>query len=176
MWNVLPCSLLFVLCYSASERGSAEWQRGQGRTFHIQAIMRWSCFMPFHHFFIKRREERERAFYFYENGSLLLAKLIASCNAKPIPIRTFSAQQLFQATNNFSSEKLVIGLSIWYKGSLEGWIVLIKCSFVRNAKPIPIRTFSPQQLRQATNNYPAEHLEIYWYKGSLEGRIVLIKR
>ena len=132
--------------------------------------------MPFHHFFIKRREERERAFYFYENGSLLLAKLIASCNAKPTPIRTFSAQQLRQATNNFSFEKLVMEFSIWYKGSLEGRIVLIKCSFVCNAKPIPIRTFSPQQIRQATNNYPAEHLEIYWYKGSLEGRIVLIKR
>ena len=49
-------------------------------------------------------------------------------------------------------------------------------SFVCNAKTIPIRTFSPQQLRQATNNYPAEHLGIYWYKGSLEGRIVLINR
>uniref|UniRef100_A0A7N2M8Z7 Protein kinase domain-containing protein n=2 Tax=Quercus lobata TaxID=97700 RepID=A0A7N2M8Z7_QUELO len=60
-----------------------------------------------------------------------------------------------------------------------GWlgrIALIKGSFVRNAKPIPIHTFSPQQPRQATNNYPAEHLGIYWYKGSLEGRIVLIKR
>ncbi|KAK4575753.1 hypothetical protein RGQ29_026631 [Quercus rubra] len=120
-------------------------------------------------------KERQRAFYFYENGSLLLEKLIASCNAKPIPIRTFSTQQLFQATNNFSSEKLVKGFSILYKGSLEGRIVLIKRSFVCNAKPIPIRTFSPQQLRQATNNYPAEHLGIYWYKGSLEGRIVLIK-
>ena len=58
--------------------------------------------------------------------SLLLEKLIASCNAKPIPIRTFSAQQLFQATNNFSSEQLVKGFSIRYKGSLEGRIVLIK--------------------------------------------------
>ncbi|XP_065622863.1 serine/threonine-protein kinase ZRK1-like isoform X2 [Quercus suber] len=141
--------------------------------------MRWSWFMPYHHFFIKRRqerEERERAFYFYENGSVLLEKLIASCNGKPIPIRTFSAQQLFQATNNFSSEKLVMGLSIWYKVSLEGRMVLIKAYFVRNAKPIPIRTFSPQQLRQATNNYPAQHLGVYWYKGSLEGRIVLINR
>ena len=81
--------------------------------------------MPYH-FFIKRREERERAFYFYENGSKLIEKLIAFCNAKPIPIRTFSAQQLFQATNNFSSEKLVKGFSIRYKGSLEGRIVLIK--------------------------------------------------
>ena len=82
--------------------------------------------MPYHHFFIKRREEREereRAFYFYENGSLLLEKLIASCNAKPIPIRTFSPQQLRQATNNFSSERVN---RFWYKGSLEGRIVFIK--------------------------------------------------
>ncbi|XP_030932841.1 non-functional pseudokinase ZED1-like [Quercus lobata] len=142
--------------------------------------MRWSWFMPFHHFFFKRIEETERAFY--ENGSKLLEKLIASCNAKPIPIRTFSPQQLRQATNNFSSEQLVTGFSIRYEVSLEGRIVLIKGSFVHikgsfvhNAKPIPIRTFSPQQLRQATNNYPAQHLGVCWYKGSLEGRIVLIK-
>ncbi|XP_050246491.1 serine/threonine-protein kinase ZRK1-like isoform X16 [Quercus robur] len=140
--------------------------------------MRWSWFTS-DHFFNKtrrerkEREERERAFY--ENGSKLLEKLIASCNAKPIPIRTFSPQQLRQATNNFSSEKLVMGFSIRYKVSLEGRIVLIKGSFVHNAKTIPIRTFSPQQLRQATNNYPAQHLGTYWYKGSLEGRIVLIK-
>ncbi|KAF3948539.1 hypothetical protein CMV_025479 [Castanea mollissima] len=92
--------------------------------------MRWSWFMPYH-FFIKRkqREERkereERAFY--ENGSLLLEKLIVCCNAKPIPIPTFSPQQLLLATNNFSfSEQLLIGNPIWYKGSLEGRIVLIK--------------------------------------------------
>nr|XP_023924822.1 wall-associated receptor kinase-like 8 [Quercus suber] len=138
--------------------------------------MRWSWFMPYH-FFIKRREERkERERAFYENGSKLLEKLIASCNAKPIPIRTFSPQQLRQATNNFSSEKLVMEFAVWYEGSLEGRIVFIKGSFVRNLKPIPIRTFYPQQLRQATNNYPAQRLGIYWYKGSLEGRIVLIKR
>ncbi|XP_030929801.1 non-functional pseudokinase ZED1-like isoform X1 [Quercus lobata] len=141
--------------------------------------MRWNWFASYHFFFKrieerKQREERERLFY--ENGSKLLEKLIASCNAKPIPIRTFSAQQLRQATNNFSSEKLVMGFSIWYKGSLEGQIVLIKGSFVHNVKLIPIRTFSPQQLRQATNNYLSQHLGIYWYKGSLEGRIVLIKR
>ncbi|KAK4593672.1 hypothetical protein RGQ29_017679 [Quercus rubra] len=88
--------------------------------------MRWSWFMPYH-FFIKRREEREeRERAFYENGSLLLEKLIASCNAKPIPIRTFSAQQLYQATNNFSSELRGDFWSYWYKGSLEGRIVLIK--------------------------------------------------
>ncbi|KAL0000548.1 hypothetical protein SO802_014329 [Lithocarpus litseifolius] len=94
--------------------------------------MRWSWFTSYHFFNKTRRErrerdERERAFY--ENGSKLLEKLIASCNAKPIPIRTFSPQQLLLATNYYSSEQLVIGFSIWYKGSLEGRIVLIKHSF-----------------------------------------------
>ena len=101
-------------------------------TFHIQAIMRWNWFTSYHFFNKtrkqreerKEREERERAFY--ENGSLLLEKLIASCNAKPIPIPTFSAQQLLLATNNYSSEILRGRWVNWYKGSLEGRIVLIK--------------------------------------------------
>ena len=91
--------------------------------------MRWSWFTS-DHFFNKtrrerkEREERERAFY--ENGSKLIEKLIACCNAKPIPIRTFSPQQLLLATNNYSSELLGVDWSYWYKGSLEGRIVLIK--------------------------------------------------
>ena len=88
--------------------------------------MRWSWFTSDHFFNKTRRKRKERERAFYENGSKLLEKLIASCNAKPIPIRTFSPQQLRQATNNYSSEQLVIGFSIWYKGSLEGRIVLIK--------------------------------------------------
>ena len=82
--------------------------------------MRCSWFTD--HFFNKRREERA----FYENGSLLLEKLIACCNAKPIPIRTFSLQQLLLATNNFSSEHLAYYRAYWYKGSLEGRIFVIK--------------------------------------------------
>ena len=69
-------------------------------------------------------KEKERAFY--ENGSKLVEKLIASCNAKPIPIHTFSLQQLLLATNNYSSEHLAYYQAYWYKGSLEGRIVLIK--------------------------------------------------
>ncbi|KAF3951818.1 hypothetical protein CMV_022571 [Castanea mollissima] len=92
--------------------------------------MRGNWFTSYHFFnkTRKQREERkereERAFY--ENGSLLLEKLIASCNGKPIPIRTFSAQQLLLATNNYSSELLRGRWVHWYKGSLEGRIVLIK--------------------------------------------------
>ena len=82
--------------------------------------MRWSWFTD--QFFNKRKGERA----FYENGSVLLEKLIASCNAKPIPIRTFSLQQLLLATNNFSSEHLAYYRAYWYKGSLEGRIFVIK--------------------------------------------------
>ncbi|KAL0000552.1 hypothetical protein SO802_014333 [Lithocarpus litseifolius] len=64
--------------------------------------MRWSWFTD--QFFNKRKQREERAFY--ENGSLLLEKLIASRNAKPIPIPNFSPQQLLLATNNYSSEHL----------------------------------------------------------------------
>ncbi|KAF3952764.1 hypothetical protein CMV_021717 [Castanea mollissima] len=93
--------------------------------------MRWSWFMPYHHFFIKRRQEREerkeRERAFYENGSKLLEKLIVCCNAKPIPIPTFSPQHLLLATNNFSSSELLGRERPYrYKGSLEGRIVLIK--------------------------------------------------
>ena len=72
------------------------------------------------HFFNKRRKERERAFF--ENGSKLLEKLIASCNGRSIPIRTFSDQQLGQATNNYCEKQEWC----WYKGSLEGRIVFVK--------------------------------------------------
>ncbi|KAL4618623.1 hypothetical protein ACB092_06G024000 [Castanea dentata] len=76
------------------------------------------------HFFkgIKERKERERLFL--ENGSKVLEKLVASCNGKPVPLRTFSAQELCQATNNYC-ENLVWN---WYKGSLEERIVLVKRS------------------------------------------------
>ncbi|GMY20210.1 non-functional pseudokinase ZED1-like [Fagus crenata] len=46
---------------------------------------------------------------------MLLEKLIVSCNAKPIPIRTFSAQELQQATDNYANYQFWD----WYKGSLE---------------------------------------------------------
>ena len=68
----------------------------------------------------EKREKRERAFL--ENGSKLLEKLIVSCNGKSIPIRSFSAQELQQATNDYSKR---YGMR-WYEGSLEGRMVLVK--------------------------------------------------
>ena len=67
----------------------------------------------------EEREEREKAFA--ESGSKLLEKLIAFCNGKPIPIRSFSAQDLHQATNNYCEHQAWH----WYKGSLEGRVVLV---------------------------------------------------
>jgi len=49
----------------------------------------------------KREEEREKKRAFLENGGLVLEKLVACCNGRPIPIRTFSYQQLVLATHNF---------------------------------------------------------------------------
>ncbi|XP_030928909.1 non-functional pseudokinase ZED1-like [Quercus lobata] len=65
-------------------------------------------------------KEKERAFL--ENGSKVLAKLIVSCNGKPIPIWSFTVQQLHQATNNYHNH---LG-TYWFKGSLEGRLVLVK--------------------------------------------------
>uniref|UniRef100_A0A2N9FPD0 Protein kinase domain-containing protein n=1 Tax=Fagus sylvatica TaxID=28930 RepID=A0A2N9FPD0_FAGSY len=69
----------------------------------------------------KERKERERAFL--ENGSMLLEKLIVSCNAKPIPIRTFSAQELQQASDKYTDYQFL------YKGSLGGRMVFVKRFF-----------------------------------------------
>ncbi|XP_050246542.1 serine/threonine-protein kinase ZRK3-like isoform X2 [Quercus robur] len=85
--------------------------------FYIQAVRSWLR----DHFFKKRKERKERESAFVENGSKLLEKLIASCNGRSIPIRNFSAQQLHLATNNYCEPHL----EYWYKGSLEGRIVLV---------------------------------------------------
>jgi serine/threonine protein kinase len=79
----------------------------------------------------KREEERERKRAFLENGGLVLEKLVASCNGRPIPIRTFSYQQLVLATNNFDHRFILFesydeGFYRMYKGSFEGRILSIK--------------------------------------------------
>ena len=74
----------------------------------------------------KRDKERERAFY--ENGSKLHEKLIASCNGRPIPIRSYSCEELQGATNNFDRSRIfhTDGLYEWYNGSFEGRMISIK--------------------------------------------------
>ncbi|KAL1213444.1 Non-functional pseudokinase ZRK2 [Cardamine amara subsp. amara] len=53
----------------------------------------------------KRNTQEER--WFLENGGVFLKELIADCNGKSIPIRSFSSDQILKATNNFSSNCLV---------------------------------------------------------------------
>ncbi|XP_062174756.1 serine/threonine-protein kinase ZRK3-like [Alnus glutinosa] len=74
------------------------------------------------------RKKRERKRAFLENGGLVLEKLVACCNGRPIPIRTFSYQQLVLATNNFD-QRLILrkdGFYTLYNGSFEGRILSIK--------------------------------------------------
>lgn len=73
-----------------------------------------------------RQKERKRAFL--ENGSVLLEKLIAYCNGRPIPIRSFSTEELERATNNFDPCCVFYEewLYKWYKGSFEGRIISVK--------------------------------------------------
>ncbi|XP_030930465.1 probable inactive receptor kinase RLK902 [Quercus lobata] len=68
----------------------------------------------------EEKEKRERQFIV--NGSKLLEKLIVSCNGKPIPIRSFFAKELRQATNNYNNH---YGM-LWFKGSLDGQIVIVR--------------------------------------------------
>ncbi|KAL4642678.1 hypothetical protein ACB092_02G037900 [Castanea dentata] len=74
----------------------------------------------------KRDKERERAFY--ENGSKLHEELIATCNGRPIPIRSYSSEELERATNNFDRSRIfhTDGFSEWYNGSFEGRMISIK--------------------------------------------------
>ena len=74
----------------------------------------------------KRDKERERAFY--ENGSKLHEKLIASCNGRPIPIRSCSCEELERATNNYDASHIFHrdGKYEWYNGSFEGRMISIK--------------------------------------------------
>ncbi|XP_075653464.1 serine/threonine-protein kinase ZRK1-like [Castanea sativa] len=75
----------------------------------------------------KREEEREKAFY--ENGSKLHEKLIATCNGRPIPIRSYSCEELQRATNNFHSSRIFHTDGFkheWYNGFFEGRMISIK--------------------------------------------------
>jgi hypothetical protein len=51
------------------------------------------------------KRERERAFL--ENGGKVLEVLVSACNGRPIPIRTFSYQELSRATNSFDPRLVV---------------------------------------------------------------------
>ncbi|KAG7566071.1 Protein kinase domain [Arabidopsis suecica] len=66
--------------------------------------------------------------WFLENGSIFLKELIADCNGKSIPIRSFTSSQIRKATKNFDSSCFVTeeGFYIWYKGVIEDRSYMIK--------------------------------------------------
>ncbi|CAH8268968.1 unnamed protein product [Arabidopsis lyrata] len=77
----------------------------------------------------KRKEkdiQEER--WFLENGGIFLKELIADCNGKSIPIRSFSPEQILKATNNFDSSCFVCDDAIfeWFRGNIEDKSYLIK--------------------------------------------------
>ncbi|EOY11434.1 hypothetical protein QUC31_009480 [Theobroma cacao] len=71
-----------------------------------------------------------------KNGSMLLEKLIASCNGKCNPIRTFSAEELSKATNGFNVEQEISRYVhfVLYKGFLDGREISVKRYEIRESK------------------------------------------
>ncbi|CAH2063794.1 unnamed protein product [Thlaspi arvense] len=74
----------------------------------------------------KEKEEMKRCFF--ENGSIFLRELIADCNGKSIPIRSFSSSQILQATNNFDSSCSVSEDAYykWYIGRIVDRSYMVK--------------------------------------------------
>ncbi|CAE6076583.1 unnamed protein product [Arabidopsis arenosa] len=81
---------------------------------------------------LEKRKEKEKHIqeekWFLDNGSIFLTELIADCNGKSIPIRSFSSDQILKATSNFSSSCFVTaeGFYVWYKGIIEDRSYMIK--------------------------------------------------
>lgn len=71
-------------------------------------------------------EANQRLRLFKENGKVLLQDLIELCNGQSNPIKLFSANQILEATNNFSESNHMIRFEFMYKGMLENRPVLIK--------------------------------------------------
>ena len=99
----------------------------------------------------KRDRERERAFL--ENGSMLLEKLIASCNDRPIPIRSFSCEEPECATDSYDPCRIFHRDSLieWYNGSFEGRMVSIK-KYLRHHQPEEIFTDIAISAKMSTHN------------------------
>uniref|UniRef100_A0A1J3HYV0 Inactive serine/threonine-protein kinase n=1 Tax=Noccaea caerulescens TaxID=107243 RepID=A0A1J3HYV0_NOCCA len=79
-------------------------------------------------FGIKTEKSMKKEKRFLENGSIFLKELIADCNGKSIPLRSFTTSQIRKATKNFDSTSFVAeeGFYIWYKGKIEDRSYMIK--------------------------------------------------
>ncbi|ESQ44302.1 hypothetical protein EUTSA_v10006071mg [Eutrema salsugineum] len=76
----------------------------------------------------KMKENDMKKRWFLNNGSKFVKELIADCNGKSIPIRSFSNSQIIQATNNFDSSCFVAEDAYykWYTGKIENRSYMIK--------------------------------------------------
>ncbi|KAL0848306.1 hypothetical protein Bca101_021553 [Brassica carinata] len=86
----------------------------------------------------RNSEANQRLRSFQENGKILLQDLIELCNGKSNPIKTFSANQIIEATNNFSESNHMIRFEFIYKGTLENRLVLIKRATYSNKLSSPL--------------------------------------
>ncbi|XP_019084928.1 PREDICTED: non-functional pseudokinase ZED1-like isoform X2 [Camelina sativa] len=77
-----------------------------------------------------------------KNGGILLEELIASFDGKTNPIRCFSSDEIFKATDNFSESQVISswGYFIWYRGVIE-------------ERPVSIKKWSSQNLSNFTEAY-----------------------
>ncbi|KAJ9676280.1 hypothetical protein PVL29_025010 [Vitis rotundifolia] len=78
----------------------------------------------------ERKERKEREKYMLTNGGLLLEKRISYFDGKySNPIRSFSADELQKATDNYNHENRIFGYTShfrWYKGCFEGRLIFVK--------------------------------------------------
>lgn len=82
-------------------------------------------------------KDKEKSKYFIENGGTLLEELILSCKGTRFrcnPIRSFPANELLEATNNFKRHCYNDFDYTWYKATLDDRPVLIKRYHVSDYK------------------------------------------
>ncbi|XP_044482674.1 non-functional pseudokinase ZRK2-like [Mangifera indica] len=72
-------------------------------------------------FFSKERNRRRKEELFIRNGKILLERFIKSCNGKCNPIRSFSAEEIKIATNNYDPQNIITkdGYYNLYEGFLQ---------------------------------------------------------
>ncbi|ESQ44301.1 hypothetical protein EUTSA_v10006391mg [Eutrema salsugineum] len=72
--------------------------------------------------FWRNKGKQRRQQWFLDNGSTFLKELIAGCNGKTNPIRSFSSDQILKATNGFDPSRYVTSdlYYTWYTGNIEG--------------------------------------------------------
>ncbi|XP_065853249.1 serine/threonine-protein kinase ZRK1-like [Euphorbia lathyris] len=92
--------------------------------------------------FDKERDLKDdKSTIFLINGSRLLEKMITFCNGKcSIPIKSFTAEELEKATNNFNEKQVpkIDGYFELYKGFLQDRPVIVKKFIIKQAHQFSI--------------------------------------